>query len=145
VVNTATATPTSPQEPLFAFGEGLSYTTVDYSNLRLAADEIGREGRINATITLTNTGPRTATETVQAYVSDTVTSVTWADRELKGFAQVTVQPGESVDVQIAIAAADCSIVTAAGHRVVEPGTFELLVGKSSRSGDLLRAVFTIVA
>ncbi len=80
---------------------------------------------------------------MQAYVTDTVTSVTWADRELKAFTQVTIQPGESVDVEITVPAGACSIVNAAGHRVVEPGPFDLLVGRSSRDRDLLRASFTI--
>ncbi|HEY5849108.1 MAG TPA: glycoside hydrolase family 3 C-terminal domain-containing protein, partial [Microlunatus sp.] len=131
------------QEPLFAFGEGLSYTTVEYTDLRLAANQITACQDINARITLTNTGNRPATETVQAYITDTVTSVTWAERELKAFTQATVRPGESVDVDITILAAACTIVDAAGQRVVEPGSFELLVGPSSRDRDLLRASFTI--
>jgi len=131
------------QEPLFAFGEGLSYTTIEYSDLRLRSTTMKAEETIQATVTLTNTGGRPSTETVQAYITDTVTSATWADRELKAFTQRTIQPGESVDVDITIPAAHCSIVNAAGHRVVEPGSFELLVGKSSRDHDLLRANFTI--
>jgi beta-glucosidase len=131
------------QEPLFAFGEGRSYTTVEYSDLRLAADQVGPGQDIHARITLTNTGSRTAIETVQAYLTDTVTSVTWAERELKAFAKATIQPGESVDVDIRFPVADCSIVDAAGRRVVEPGTFELLVGASSRDRDLLCARFRI--
>ena len=131
------------QEPLFAFGEGLSYTTVEYADLRLLADRIRPADDITARVTLTNTGDRPATETVQAYVTDTVTSVTWADRELKAFTQATIQPGASVDVEITVPAGACSIVNAAGHRVVEPGTFHLLVGRSSRDRDLLRASFTI--
>jgi beta-glucosidase len=127
------------QEPLFVFGEGLSYTTVEYSELSVmtAGD------RIRATVTLTNTGARPSLETVQAYVSDLVTSVTWAMRELKGYRQVTVPAGESVTVELEIPREACSLVTADGRRVVEPGEFELLVGPSSRERDLLRAPFTI--
>jgi beta-glucosidase len=73
------------QEPLFAFGQGRSYSTVEYTDLRLLADPVRPDGAIRARVTLTNTGTRPATETVQAYISDTVTSVTWADRELKAF------------------------------------------------------------
>jgi beta-glucosidase len=132
------------QEPLFAFGEGLSYTTIDYSDLRIESDHVTRNEKVRARITLTNTGNRPAIETVQAYVTDTVTSVTWAERELKAFTQVTVHPGESVDATIVLPAADCSIVNAAGERVVEAGAFELLVGGSSRPRDLLQTGFTIV-
>lgn len=127
------------QEPLFVFGEGLSYTKVDYSDLSAASEG----DQIRATVTLTNTGARPSLETVQAYVSDLVTSVTWAMRELKGYRQVTVPAGESVTVELEIPREACSLVTADGRRVVEPGEFELLVGPSARDRDLLRASFTI--
>jgi beta-glucosidase len=82
-------------------------------------------------------------ETVQAYVSDLVTSVTWAVRELKAYRQVEVPAGESVTVPIELPAAACSLVTADGRRVVEPGDFELLVGPNSKERSLIRATFTI--
>jgi beta-glucosidase len=128
------------QEPLFVFGEGLSYGSVTYSNLSV----ISPAGEfVRATVTLTNSGSRPAPETVQVYVSDLVTSVTWAVRELKAYLQVTVEPGESVTVPLEVPVAACSLVTADGRRVVEPGDFELQVGPSSREGDLLRAPFRI--
>ncbi|MET0713760.1 MAG: glycoside hydrolase family 3 C-terminal domain-containing protein, partial [Mycetocola sp.] len=133
------------QDPLFAFGEGLSYTTIEYSDLRLERVQLGQDDVLHATVTLMNTGQRPATETVQAYISDLVTSATWANRELKGFTQATVQPGERVTVTIEIPVAACSIVNARGVRVVEPGTFELLVGHSSRDQDLLRTTFHVRA
>jgi beta-glucosidase len=131
------------QEPLFVFGEGLSYSSVEYSDLRLDAAQLSTAGAIRARVTLTNTGSRIATETVQVYVSDTVTSVTWAGRELKAFTQVTVGPGSTVEVELELAASECSIVGADGRRFVEPGEFELLVGPNSRETDLLRAPFQI--
>jgi beta-glucosidase len=131
------------QEPLFAFGEGLSYTTVEYSNLKLKTDEVRPDGTITATVTLTNTGNRPAIETIQVYVADTITSVTWAEKELKAFTQANIAPGQRIDVELHVQAAACSLVNAQGHRVVEPGTFELLVGPSSRDQDLLRAAFSI--
>ncbi len=131
------------QEPLFAFGEGMSYSTVEYSDLTMAEDQVPVDGVVRAEVTLTNTGARPALETVQAYVSDLVTSVTWADKELKAWRQVQVPPGESVRVTIDVPAASCSLVTADGRRLVEPGEFALLVGPSSRASDLLRAEFRI--
>lgn len=131
------------QRPAFAFGEGLSYTTVEYTDLRLDADTLGADDMVRATITLTNTGDRLARETVQAYLSDTVTSVSWADQELKGYRQVDVAPGASVQVVVEVPVADCTIVDADGARVVEPGAFELRVGRSSRPEDLLTAGFTV--
>jgi len=131
------------QEPLFVFGEGLSYTSIEYSDLSILSRQIRQDGKIQAEVTLTNTGSRPSLETIQAYVSDLVTSVTWAVRELKAYRQVTVPPGESVTVEIELPAAACTLVTADGRRVVEPGDFELLVGPSSRESDLLRAPFRI--
>jgi beta-glucosidase len=131
------------QEPQFAFGEGLSYSTVQYSDLSLPERAVTADGVLHATVTLTNTGARPATEVVQAYVRDVVTSVTWADKELKAFQRVTVPPGQSSTVAIEVPAERCSLVTADGRRVVEPGSFELLVGPNSRDTSLLSASFQI--
>jgi beta-glucosidase len=131
------------QDPLFAFGEGLSYTHVDYSSLRLAADRIPLDGTIRGSVTLANRGDRPALETVQIYIRDRVTSVTWADKELKSFLQVSIPPGETIDVEFELAAGECSLVDRSGRRVVEVGEFDLLVGTSSRDRDLLTAAFEI--
>lgn len=131
------------QDPLFAFGEGLSYTTIEYADLVIAGPNLTSADSIEAEVTVRNTGARPALETVQAYVRDVVTSVTWADKELKAWTQVEIAPGKSVRVRLSIPAAACSIVTADARRVVEPGDFELLVGHSSRERDLLTASFRI--
>jgi beta-glucosidase len=131
------------QDPLFAFGEGLSYTTVTYDGLSIEEPEVAADGTVRATVRLSNTGTRPALETVQVYVSDLVTSVTWASRELKAYRQVTVPAGESVTVAVEVAAADCTLVDADGKRVVEAGDFELLVGPNSRPSALLAAKFRI--
>jgi beta-glucosidase len=104
----------------------------------VAADDV-----VRAEVTVTNTGDRPVIETVQAYVSDLVTSVTWAEKELKAWRQVPVEPGRCVRVQLDIPAGDCTLVTADGQRVVEAGEFDLLVGPSSRESDLLRARFAL--
>jgi beta-glucosidase len=131
------------QDPLFAFGEGLSYTTVEYSALSIAQPEVTATGTIRAGVRLTNTGSRPALETVQVYISDLVTSVTWAGHELKAYRQVLVPAGESVTVELELPAAECSLVTADARRVVEPGDFDLLVGPDSRPESLLSARFRI--
>lgn len=132
------------QEPQFVFGDGLSYTTIDYSDLEILNGAVPADGTVAARVTLTNTGSRPALETVQVYVSDLVTSSTWAEQELKAFRQVPVRPGESVVVQLTLAAAACTLVDAAGRRLVEPGDFELRVGPNSRRSDQLTAGFTIL-
>ncbi len=131
------------QEPLFVFGEGLSYTTVEYSNLQIHTPQVGIDDEIQATVTLTNTGDRPALETVQVYVSDLVTSVTWADKELKHHVQVEVLEGQNVTVHLRLPANACTLVNAAAQRVVEPGEFELIVGPNSRTEDCLKQSFWI--
>ncbi len=133
------------QEPQFVFGEGLGYTTVEYSDLEILEDVVPADGSVAAQVTLTNTGRRTALETVQVYVCDVVTSATWADQELKLFRQVTVEPGRSLQVDLNLPASVCSFVDATGRRRVDPGSFELRVGRSSRRSDQLTAGFTITA
>lgn len=129
------------QEPAFAFGEGLSYTTVEYGDLHVETTVLRPDETVQASITLTNTGSRPARETVQVYVSDAVTSVSWADLELKTFKQIDLEPGESARVELELPVAACTIVDQHGCRVVEPGEFVLLVGPSSK--DLRRAEFTV--
>jgi beta-glucosidase len=129
------------QDPLFVFGEGLSYTTIEYGDPVIEQPRVDAGGTVRATVRLTNTGGRPALETVQAYVSDLVTSVTWAEQELKAYRQVSVPAGASVEVTIEVPAAACTLVTADGRRVVEPGEFELRIGPNSR--DLRTAGFRI--
>lgn len=131
------------QAPAWGFGEGLSYTTVAYSDLALERSSLGLGDIVVGHVTVTNTGSRPVRETVQVYVRDAVTSVSWTDRELKTFRQVDLAPGESARVRVEVPVADCTIVDAAGMRVVEPGEFALLVGPSSREEKLLGAGFTV--
>ncbi|MEV8214762.1 glycoside hydrolase family 3 N-terminal domain-containing protein [Leifsonia sp. NPDC077715] len=133
------------QRPAWAFGEGLSYTTVEYEDLALDRTRLGVGDQIEASVTVRNTGDRPVHETVQVYVRDAVTSVSWTDRELKAYRQVELAPGASARVRIQLPVADCTIVDADGVRVVEPGDFELLVGPSSREAVLLSAGFEVVA
>ena len=134
------------QDPAFAFGEGLSYTTFAYGEIVIdgADTPFATDGTVHASVTLANTGDRPGVEVVQAYVGDLVTSYSWTDRELKAFRRVELQPGESATVTFDIPVADCTIVDPDARRIVEPGEFELLIGHSSRREDLKRATFTVV-
>lgn len=132
------------QDPAFAFGEGLSYTTFVYGEPEITnGPTFGEEDTVHARIELTNTGSRPGTEVVQAYISDVVTSYSWTDRELKAFKRVTLQPGESMTVEFDIPVSACTIVDPQAERIVEPGEFELLLGHSSRREDLKAATFTV--
>ncbi len=127
------------QEPLFPFGHGLSYTSYRYSNLRLASATLARGAAVTVTVDVENTGARAGDEIVQVYVSDVVTSVTWVNKALKGFARVHLEPGEKKTVPVALPYEAFQIVDAEGRSVVEPGEFEVLVGPSSRDRELLKA------
>lgn len=131
------------QSPAWAFGEGLSYTTVEYTGLELECTSLAACDTIVAHVTIANTGERPVRETVQVYVRDTVSSVSWVDRELKAHRQVELAPGESSRVRLELPVGECAIVDAAGSRIVEAGEFELLVGPSSRVESLLRAGLTV--
>ena len=131
------------QSPAFAFGEGLSYTTVEYTGLRVVETALRSDDTVRALVELHNTGDRPAHEIVQVYVRDSVTSVSWADKELKAYRHVDLQPGETATVELSLPVAECTIVDAAGRRLVEAGEFELLVGPSSREDVLLSARFHV--
>lgn len=132
------------QDPAYAFGEGLSYSRVEYTDLRLRQTELSRADTVRAEVVVHNAGERPVVETVQAYVSDRVTSVSWAEKELKAFTQVTLAPGETTTVVVEVPVADCSLVDARGGRVVEAGEFTLLVGPSSRAEVLLAVAFRVI-
>ena len=111
--------------------------------MKLETDELAADGELRASVEVTNTGHRPGLETVQLYIRDLVTSVSWVDKELKAFQQIELQPGETRRVHLVLPVSQCTIVDAAGDRVVEPGEFEVLVGHSSREKDLLTARFTV--
>jgi beta-glucosidase len=131
------------QEPLFPFGQGLSYTQFRYSNLRLDRATLAAGQAAAVSIDVENTGQRAGVEIVQVYVSDVVTSATWVNKALKGFARVNLEPGEKKTVEIKLPWEALRIVNAEGHIVVEPGEFEVLVGPSSRDGDLMKATLRV--
>jgi beta-glucosidase len=131
------------QTPAWVFGDGLSYTSVEYSDLRLQGAELDVSETIVAEVEVSNTGDRPTRETVQLYVRDAVTSVSWTDKELKAYRQVDLAAGESATVRLELPVSACSIVDGAGVRRVEPGEFEILVGPSSRDAVLHAATLTV--
>jgi beta-glucosidase len=131
------------QEPLFPFGHGLSYTQYRYSNLRLATGTLTRGQAAMVSVDVENTGRREGDEIVQVYVTDVVTSVTWVNQALKGFARVHLAPGEKKTVPVSLPWASFQIVDAEGRSVVEPGDFEIRVGPSSRDRDLLKTTLQV--
>ncbi len=132
-------------EPAYVFGEGKQFTTVEYQGAQLLDQKLGLDGTVTADVTISNTGSRPTVEIVQGYIRDMVTSASWADKELKTFQRVPLEPGETKTIQLSVPVSECTIVNAAGKRVVEPGEFELLIGKSSRDADLEALPFTVEA
>lgn len=133
------------QDPAFAFGEGLSYTTFAYGEPRITnGSEFTAHDVVHVEIDLTNTGARAGTEIVQLYISDIVTSYTWADKELKDFRRVTLEPGETARVAFDLLVSACTIVNGDAERIVEPGEFKVLIGHSSRYSDLHTTIFNVV-
>jgi beta-glucosidase len=122
--------------PLYAFGYGLSYTTFAVDNLRLEQSAIPRDGSTRALVDVTNTGVREGTEVVQMYIRDRVSSVTRPVKELKGFKKLSLQPGETLSVDLEITPESLAFYDIDMRYVVEPGEFTIMVGTSSRDCDL---------
>jgi len=130
--------------PLFPFGYGLSYTSFEIKNIRLAKKKIRRAESTRVSVDVTNTGKRAGTETVQLYIRDLVSSVTRPIKELKGFQKVSLQPGETQMVTLEITPDLLAFYDVRLKYVVEPGEFEIMVGNSSRDHDLRKAVLTVI-
>lgn len=129
--------------PLFAFGFGLSYTTFALRNVRLERRRISRRGSTRVLVDVTNTGARRGAEVVQLYLRDRVSSVTRPVKELRGFSKVTLEPGETKTVALAITPESLAFYDARMRYGVEPGEFEVMIGNSSRDADLQKVVLTV--
>ncbi len=119
------------KEPLFPFGYGLSYTTFEYSDLKISPAQTGVAGQAKVSVTVTNTGKRAGDEIVQLYIHDLVSSVTRPVMELKDFKRISLAPGESKGVDFVITPDKLSFLDLNMKRVVEPGWFDIMVGTSS--------------
>jgi beta-glucosidase len=121
-------------DPLFPFGYGLSYTTFQYSNLKISSKEFAPKDEITVTFDLKNTGNSEGTEVAQLYVRDKVGSVTRPVKELKRFTRVTLKPGETKNVSFKLPIEELAFWNIDMKRVVEPGDFTLWVGTNSQEG-----------
>ena len=122
-------------DPLFPFGFGLSYTTFDYSDIRL-------NGR-KASVTVTNTGDYDGVEIVQLYIHDVVASITRPVKELKGFQRIHLKKGESREVTFEITDDLLKFYNSSLDYVLEPGDFEIMIGPDSSLKHLKKAVLTV--
>ena len=116
---------------LYPFGHGLSYTTFEYSNLIVTPDKQNRKGNIAVSVDIANTGKYKGDEVVQLYFRDEVSSVTVYESQLRGFERITLNPGEIKTVKFVIKPDDLKLLDKNMKWVVEPGTFEIMIGSSS--------------
>jgi beta-glucosidase len=118
--------------PLYPFGYGLSYTQFKYSNLRITPAEISPAGIAEVSVDVTNTGKRAGVETVQLYLHERYTPVAVPVKSLREFARVELNPGESKSVMMRLTPEQLQLLDASLHWTVAPGTFDVMVGKSSQ-------------
>jgi beta-glucosidase len=117
--------------PLYPFGHGLSYTQFEYSDLQLSAPEIAATNGIELQLRVKNAGDRAGKETIQLYIEDVVSSVSTPVKQLRGFAKVALEPGETKTCTFKLTPDDLALYDADMRRVVEPGLFRVMVGASS--------------
>ncbi len=128
--------------PLYPFGYGLSYSEFELSEPTLSAPKIKLNETVSVTINVTNTGSMTADEVVQLYIRDRVSSVTRPVKELKDFARVTIEPGESKRLIFSVTPESLQFYNRNMDRVIEPGEFEIMLGTNST--DLKTTVLSVV-
>ena len=114
--------------PQFEFGQGLSYTTFAYSDLRTGQPTMKANGEMPVSVTLTNTGRRAGQESVILYVRDLVASLSPPGKRVRRFAKVYLEPGQSRTITFRLRGEDLSFVGADNRPAIEPGDFEVLVG-----------------
>ncbi|MFY0599845.1 MAG: beta-glucosidase BglX [Cyclobacteriaceae bacterium] len=122
----------SPNEALFSFGHGLSYTTFEYSNLILASTADG----LSASFNLSNTGNRLGEEVAQLYIQDVTASITRPIKELKKFKKAALKPGEGVELTFTLTKDDLSFFDNHGKKHFEPGLFNIWIGSNSTNPEL---------
>ena len=128
--------------PLFDFGFGLSYTTFSFTNLRLSAASVEKDGSISASVDVENAGTKAGDEVVQLYLHDPVASISQPVRRLRGFERVTLAPHEKRTVTFTLDRSDFGFYDNRGKFVVEPGQIDVYAGNSS-STELVQS-FTVV-
>ena len=119
-------------DPLYPFGYGLSYTTFRYSDITLSSKQLNADGKLPASVTVTNTGNYDADEIVQLYIRDLVGSITRPVKELKGFERIHLKKGESKQVTFTITPELLKFYNYDIQYVYEPGEFHVMIGPNSR-------------
>jgi len=117
--------------PQWEFGHGLSYTTFEYSNLRMSQESIPMNGSITIQVDVKNTGAREGKEVVQLYINDKVASITPSVKKLRGFDKVSIAPGAMKTVSFTITTDELAFVGRDNEWITEAGEFEVVVGSQT--------------
>jgi len=117
--------------PLYPFGFGLSYTSFEYSNIKITPDVIGPAGEVLVSVDVKNTGNRVGCEVVQLYIDDVISSMSTPVKELRGFEKVKLAAGETKTVEFKLTPEHLSFLDRHLEPVVEPGLFKVMIGSSS--------------
>lgn len=128
--------------PLYPFGYGMSYTTFEYSDLQLNTEKLAKDGKLEVSVTVKNTGTVNGEEVIQLYIRDLVGSITRPVKELKGFQKLLIKAGESKKVIFFITEKDLAFYRADMSWGSEPGKFDVMVGGSS--AQLLKSGFELL-
>ncbi|MFN4809489.1 MAG: glycoside hydrolase family 3 N-terminal domain-containing protein [Bacteroidota bacterium] len=131
-----------PNSPRYVFGYGLSYTSFQYGAVQLNTNTLSKDQKLQAKITVTNTGKYAGEEVVQLYMQDVVASIVRPVRELKAFEKVLLKPGEFREITFTLDARDLSFYNDNLELVAEPGTFHLYIGGNSQATQ--KASFTLL-
>ncbi len=123
---------THPLTPLWEFGHGLSYTEFEYTDLKISPGVIHPGDHVTISLDVKNVGDRAGREVVQLYIDDVISSVVTPVIELRGFDKISLEPGEQKSVSFQLTPHDLSLLNMDMERVVEPGTFEVMVGRSCK-------------
>ncbi len=129
---------------LFPFGYGLSYTTFEYSDLKISKPEIGIQQNIDISFKIKNTGHKQGDEIVQLYIRDDYSSVTTYEKVLRGFDRISLEQGEVKEISFTLTPQDLGLWNKQNQFVVEPGTFSVMVGSSSEDIHLTGS-FEVIA
>lgn len=126
-----------PNDPLYPFGFGLSYSKFEYSQMALAKTEINQNDYVNVSVKVKNTGKMAGQEVVQLYIRDIVASRVRPVKELKGFKKVMIGAVETKDVSFSLPAKKLGFYDEDGNWLLEKGAFKIFVGSNSR--DVMEA------
>lgn len=130
-----------PNTPLYPFGYGLSYTTFEYSEIKLEETQMSKNSPLNASVIVSNNGNRYGEEVVQLYTRQLVGSITRPVKELRAFKKIGLEPGESLEVTFSISWEDIAFYNSKNLFVAEPGEFLLFIGTNSQ--DVKETLFSL--